>query len=125
MWGNGTAEGPDWDSVEADRIHWNPDAEKETIGAATPQQRIFPEEEGYCIAWCKLRTGAGGDGAYSLVIESFGYNKVYLGGKLQLVCEAVSYTHLNAVHPLPAAFCIMGGCCRNSDQYVCPAEWND
>jgi len=97
VWGNGTAEGPDWDSAEADRIHWNPDAEKETIGAATPQQRIFPEEEGYCIAWCKLRTGAGGDDAYSLVIESFGYNKVYLGGKLQLVCEAG--THAIAVPP--------------------------
>lgn len=91
VWKSKETEGTDWDSEELSNIHWNPDAEKETISAPTPQQRIFPEDNGYCISWCKLETGSGKTDTYSLVIESFGHNEIYLGGELLLVCEAGTF----------------------------------
>lgn len=91
VWRNETAEGLDWESEELNLIRWNPDGEKRTESTVTPQQRIFPEEEGYSIAWCKLKSGTEQTDAHSLIIESFGYNKVYLGEELQLVCGAGTF----------------------------------
>lgn len=91
VWKSEAGDGLDWNSEELDLIHWNPDAEKEAIGAVTPQQRLFPEGGGYCIAWCKLERRAEKTKACSMVIESFGYNKVYLGGELLLACEAGTF----------------------------------
>lgn len=91
VWKSEAGDGLDWNSEEFDLIHWNPDTEKEAIGAVTPQQRLFPEGGGYCIAWCKLERGAENAKACSLVIESFGYNKVYLGEELLLACEAGTF----------------------------------
>lgn len=73
-----------WSLEKLRTVHWNPDVTKAAVGAATPQQRLFPEAGGYCVAWCKLQAEAGG----LLIIESFGQNKVYVGEKLLLECKA-------------------------------------
>ena len=87
VWKNGEEEGLSWDSDEADRIHWNPDTREEEPGPASPQQRIFPEEKGYCLAWCRLRAGERKEEEPSLVIESFGHNRILLGDEIDFICE--------------------------------------
>lgn len=96
-------------SLEQDgSILWNPRGERGNEGAAggiiepagqtgrtdscdlTPQQRIFPEGGGICIAWCKVSKKGGSD-RHELVIDSRGPNEVYLAGQLAAVCEMGRY----------------------------------
>lgn len=72
---------------------WNPRGERgngpSDVNDLTPQQRIFPEGGGYCIAWCKITTDDGD--CHELLIDSRGRNEVYLAGQRLAVCEKGQY----------------------------------
>lgn len=91
LWRNGASGGLYWDSEETGRIHWNPDTDNKTgeaaLPASTPQQRLFPEGGGYSLAWCRLKAEGETEDTPSLIIESSGYNRIYLGRELLLACE--------------------------------------
>lgn len=73
---------PEFDQI----TNWNPQADRPSAGAVTPQQRIFPEGVDICTAWCKLELDDQADN-HVLLIESFGSNEVYLDEELLLCCE--------------------------------------
>lgn len=90
VWSDVVEKLPKEEPLSPDASLWNPRGDRTAGGASAPQERIFPEGGGYCVAWCKLDSDEQA-GEHSLVIESFGPNEVYLDGQLLLRCEAGKY----------------------------------